>query len=68
MTKKSPEGLVSTAIFLIGVIILIEAAATVFVLVQAGISGLGIVGWVYVLLKAVVGLFSIIIGYTSRKS
>lgn len=67
MAKVSENKLVSTAIFLIGLIILIEAAATAFVLVQTDVANLTIVAWIYVLLKAVVGLFAIIVGFISRK-
>lgn len=65
---KADEKFFPVAVLLIGLIILVEAAATVFVLVQSDIGSLAIVAWIYVLLKAAIGLFAIIVGYTARKN
>ena len=60
--------LLSVALFLIGIILLVESAATVFVLMETNIGALAAVVWIYVLIKILVSLFVLIVGYTYRKN
>ncbi|MFA4820335.1 MAG: hypothetical protein WC613_05270 [Candidatus Aenigmatarchaeota archaeon] len=72
--KKSPKvhnnRLLSIALFLIGIVLLMESAATMFVLVESPqvASGTMAAAWVYVMLKSLVSLFVIFVGFvTVRK-
>ena len=68
MVRSASEKFFSMAIFLIGIVILVEVAATIFVLMSTNVGDLYIAGWLYALVKAIVGLFSITVGYTYRKN
>ena len=58
--------LLSVALFLIGIILLVESAATVFVIIETNLGALTVIMWVYILLKTLISLFVLIVGYTSR--
>ena len=67
--KKIPHNrMLSAAVLLIGLVMLVEAAATMLVLVAApNVAVQAPVAWGYVLLKSIVGLFAIIAGYGSLR-
>ena len=66
--KKVEHKMIPIAILLIGLVMLMESAATMLVLVAAPLqSGTAYIGWMYVLLKAAISLFAIIAGFMSMK-
>jgi hypothetical protein len=60
--------LFSAAILLIGMIFIVEAAATAFVVAETDAAEFGIVAWTYVIIKAFVGIFAIFVGIVSRNN
>lgn len=70
MVKKglTHKELVPVALLLVGVVMLVEAAAAMFVLVGAPDQvGSAYAAWAYVLLKSLVSLFVIFVGYRSTR-
>ena len=68
MKKIEHNKMFSITVLLIGLVMLVEAAATMLVLVAApSIAVQASVAWGYVLLKSVVGLFAIIAGFGSMR-
>ena len=68
MAKKVSENkTLAIALFLIGLVMLVEAAATIFVLVEAPSMMSASISWVYVLLKGVVSLYVLFVGFKMMK-
>lgn len=57
------------ALFLLGIVLLIESAATMFVLMEVPqvASGTAGVAWLYVVIKSLVGLYALLIGSRALK-
>ncbi|KHO47490.1 MAG: seg [archaeon GW2011_AR5] len=65
MAKISSNKSLSAALFLIGLVMLIESASTIFVLVEApsvAASSVG-VAWAYVMIKGLVSLYVLFTGF-----
>lgn len=64
---KSPVQQLSVALFFVGLVMLIESAATMFVLSNMQLASIAAAGWSYALLKLLVSLYAIVTGYKSMK-
>ena len=62
MAKISSNKSLSAALFLIGLVMLIESASTIFVLVEAP-SVAALVPWAYVLIKGLASLYVLFTGF-----
>ncbi len=67
MARKAGDKSLPMAVFLIGVVLLIEASATMFVLLEAPSAAAG-VAWFYVLVKTIVGLYTLLVGFKAIKN
>ncbi|MBS3050972.1 MAG: hypothetical protein J4400_02395 [Candidatus Aenigmarchaeota archaeon] len=67
--KPGETKALSLALFLIGLVMLIEAASTIFVLLEAPQIAAGSAGvaWLYILVKAVISLYALFIGFKIMK-
>ncbi|MBI4174452.1 MAG: hypothetical protein HY517_02305 [Candidatus Aenigmarchaeota archaeon] len=63
MKKAYGSKAVPVSLFLIGLVMLIEAAATLFVLLQAPAMMSSSASWLYVLVKGAVSLYVLFIGW-----
>lgn len=67
MARKITESkALSYALFLIGLVMLIESASTVFVLLEAPMVD-ATVAWIYTIIKALVSLYVLFVGFGMMK-
>ncbi|HLD39426.1 MAG TPA: hypothetical protein VJB05_03885 [archaeon] len=63
--KHHVDHLLPIALFLIGIVMLMESAATMFVLTESPLATS--MAWIYVMLKSLVSIFVIFAGYVTMK-
>lgn len=65
-----PNKTLYAAVFLVGIVMLVEAASTFFVLMNAGhvMADAAVAAWGYAIMKGIVSLFAIVAGYAGIKN